>query len=77
MEINFYVYCQAQPKHRPNLGCAGSIPSFSVQPADRPADQNSTFWSELDFSVKSKVVSLDVQTPKLSSYLNPINQGAI
>ena len=44
------------------------------RPTSRPADQNSTFWSEFDFPVKSKVVSLDAQASEISSDLNPICQ---
>ena len=39
----------------------------------QPATQNSTFWSELDLTVKSKVVSLDVLTLELPSDLNPVS----
>ena len=54
------LYCQAQPQSQPLLGCAGSIPSFSTLQTGRQAIRNSTFWSVLDFLVKSKVVSLYV-----------------
>ena len=48
-----------------------------VRPADQPTDQNSTFWSQFDFLVKSKAVSLDAQTLEIFSDLNPIGHGAI
>ena len=41
--LHTHACCQAQPKPQSKLGCAGSIPSFSVRQADRPTDRNSTF----------------------------------
>ena len=74
---SYNPYCQSQPQSRPSWAVAGFNSSFSVRQAGWPADpiQNSTFWSESDFTVKSKVVSLDGWTLEISSDLNPIGQG--
>ena len=56
-----FSIAKLSPNQSPSWAVAGFNSSFSVRQAGRQADpiQNSTFWSESDFTVKSKVVSLD------------------
>ena len=49
--LGLLICCQAQPKSKSQLGCAGSIPSFSVPPSVRPSGivlsgQNWTYLSK-------------------------------
>ena len=39
LQFVLFLTCnyQAQPQSQPQLGCAGSIPSFSVRPPGRPS----------------------------------------
>ena len=57
------LFAKLSPSPSSNWAVAGSIPSFSVRPASRPAGRptlrNSTFQAENDLDLKGKVVSLN------------------
>ena len=60
---NLIFVAKLSPSPSSNWAVAGSIPSFSVQPAgrqaSRPTLRNSTFQAENDLDLKGKVVSLN------------------
>ena len=62
--LYFYLHDKAKPKFA-KLSPSSSqnraeLVLISAYPSGRPAGRNSTFWSELDFPVKGKVVSLHI-----------------
>ena len=72
MTLSMIGYCQAQPKLKLQLGCAGSIPSFSVRPTRIVLfDQNRAFLS------KAKLLALMVRPLKYIQTLTLLVMGAI
>ena len=77
---SFSLIAKLSPSLSSNWAVAGSNPSFSDRPADRPAAgrptiRNSTFQASYDLNLKSKVVNLNGKTLEISLDLNPIGQG--
>ena len=78
-QYNFEYIAKLSPSPSSNWAEAGSIVSFSVRQAGRPAGQqairNSTFQAKYGLDLKSKVVYLNDETLEIFLDLNPIGHG--
>ena len=64
-------YCQAQPKPRPQLGCAGSIPSFSVRPG-RLTRRPSGIVPFIKFQPSQSKVKLSILMSRVKKHVQAI-----